>query len=250
MSSGTISSEAIRNSFHTLRQYIRDLQDSAPLDSATIAQRFSIFSTKLRLLVNFAEKDDVCRWLARVLHARAGSVVPWFRAICAGEIREIEDVASVQLAHRYAVLEAIKRSAIDLRTFVSTVCARPGGFVEAFIAFRHLYIDEFRTRMEALLDQMESHLDGQNAPFDTLVQTALSDLDGPPVAEAPAKPGRKEPVRKAAKKTAKKAAKKAAKKTAQKTAQKTAKKTAKKATKKTAKKATKKAAKRAARKRR
>jgi hypothetical protein len=232
-----------------LRGYMDDLTKSAPADRSSIATRFSSFNTKLRLVVNCIEKDDVLRYVAAALHGNGHDAVRWFKELAEGKNTRLDATPGVELSNRYLALYEIKRGRIDLRSFVSARYADESGFPAAFIRFRDDYISAFETDMGAFLGRIEGRLAGQDGPFDEAVWATLQVMDAPPAPKKKAtkkKATKKTTTKKAVKKTTKKkAAKKSAKKTA---AKKTAKKKAAKKTaaKKTAKK--KKAAKKTTRK--
>lgn len=175
MSSGTFGAQAIEHSMRTLSGYVHDLVDAGEGRSTTVATRFAGFNTKLRLLINYMERDDVVRWLARELHVRSSNVKEWFARISAGGERTCPAGGAAQLAHRYALLLEIKRHGIDLRNFVSTMFGGSGSFDEAFSAFRDGLLQPFSDDVDALAKRLVGLAQRQpQAGLDELIDAALA----------------------------------------------------------------------------
>jgi hypothetical protein len=172
----------VRSTLRTLRDYVRDLLEA----------RFDEFGTKLRLFVNFCEKDDVFRVIARHLHARAGNVREWFSAVAAGGAGDVP-AGAAGLAHRYMTLAEIKRQGIDLRNFVSTLYSGAGGMTAAFAAFKTEFLEPFAKTLLAILDRIEEALAQDPAAkldLDEAVARELAKADG----QAPASAAAAEPL--------------------------------------------------------
>src|SRR5438105_14540596 len=108
----TYSAVEIRSTLNTFREYLRDLVET----------KFDNFGTKLRLFINFCERDDVVRVLARELHTRTADVKEWWAASTAeGKMRPIPQGATERLAHMYKVLLDVKQQRIDLRNLLSSL---------------------------------------------------------------------------------------------------------------------------------
>lgn len=214
MSSGPLDSQAVRNALQTLRGYLSDLVGATPADATTIVTRFQVFQTKLRLLVNYMEQDDHIRWISEPLHRAIGRRKDWFTEVAAGADPTLPEGAGSLLSHRYLCLVEIKKTHIDMRTFVSTLFGGRGDYTEAFRAFRAEYIDGLSEGLLAYLGGIEARIgSADRIVLDQAASEVLAAMDAAPKkASAPKK--KASSGRKAAKKPAKKKPGKAATKAA------------------------------------
>ncbi|GIW71333.1 MAG: hypothetical protein KatS3mg102_0875 [Planctomycetota bacterium] len=188
MSSGRFGEDAVRASFWTLGDYLRDLLAATETTASTIATRFNSFSTKLRLVVNYVERDDVARWLARALHEGAAQARAWYREAVAGRAPALPASVAERLALRFGLLADIKRGAVDLRGLVSTLYGERGSFETAFEAFRREFLQPFVDELDRLMRLILQCVAARPASaFDEIVQEALR-LLGPEEALPPAEP--------------------------------------------------------------
>lgn len=183
----TYSAAEIRSTLRTFREYLRDLASS----------RFVEFSTKLRLFVNFAEKDDAVRVIARRLHTRAGDAQRWFQESAQkGVAQALPGGPADRLAHMYKVLLELKHQRIDIRNFLSTLFTS-ASIEEAHRRFQAAWLSELETLVRGLAERIEAKLDGrEKADLEALVDAALeAPAESPAAAAAPAvraKPAAKE----------------------------------------------------------
>jgi hypothetical protein len=170
--------EPIRLALGTLRGYVGDLVDSAPSHDASITTRFAQFTTKLRLLMNYCERDEVIRWVTQELHHRGENPVAWFHQRADGEApARPTSPRSHALAHTYRTLLAIKKNQLELRAFVSSIYADKGGYQNAFRAFREEYVLKLRDGLLGLAASLEERLAEDAVDMDTLVSEAYAAFD-------------------------------------------------------------------------
>jgi hypothetical protein len=111
-----ISPAALKASFGTLRGYLDDLARA----------QFKDHATKLRLFVNYFQKDDTVRYLADRLHTRLADVL---EAALKPEVVLPEDPAD-RLAFVYGVVYHLKQGhKLEVREFLSR--AIPGSSLDA-----------------------------------------------------------------------------------------------------------------------
>jgi hypothetical protein len=177
--SDTFTPGEIRSTLGTLRGYLRDLAEA----------KFEQFTTKLRLFVNFCEKDDIVRVIARNLHVRSGDVKAWFTAVAAGAAPELPQGAVERLAHRYMTLSEMKRQGLEPRTFISTVFSGHSIFNEAWAAFRADYLEPFAQDFVRRLEALEAKLpEAPDARVDLEAAVAEALASEQPATPAPAAP--------------------------------------------------------------
>lgn len=189
--SETFTTLEIRSTMRTLRDYLRDL----------LAAGFEQFQTKLRLFVNFCEKDEVMRVLARDLHLRAGDVRAWFAGVVAGGAIELPKDAARRLAHQYMSLSEMKRQGIDVRNFISTLYStQAGGFLGAFASFKSEWLEPFANELLRRVEAIEAALPKDpsgKVDLDQVVARALERAEE--TVKAPARAGAKKAAAAAAK---------------------------------------------------
>jgi hypothetical protein len=180
----TYSAIEIRSTIRTFREYLRDL----------IETKFDQFGTKLRLFVNFCERDDVVRVLARELHTRTGDVREWFAASTAeGAARPLPKDAVGRLAHQYKVLLEMKQQRIDARALLSSLFAGPS-MNDSFQHFREAWLEGLRVSFDRVFGRIERDLEGkERVELDGLVARALSEEAPAAPAPKPAAPPAAEP---------------------------------------------------------
>jgi hypothetical protein len=177
------TADEIRSNFNTLRAYLRDLVEAS----------FEQFSTKLRLFVNYCEKDEVVRVIARSLHGRAGDVKAWFTSVAAGGAADLPKAASARLAHYFMTLSELKRQGLEVRQLVSTMYGSRGGFKESYAAFQSEFLAPFAQDLLARLGRIEAALPGDgNGRVDldaafagALEERAAAEPGKPPIESKP-----------------------------------------------------------------
>lgn len=137
--------DALRSALKTLRGYLDDLARSS----------FEDHATKLRLFVNYFQKDDVVRYLAERLHMRLRDVL---KQVLAPKLELPADPLD-RLAFIYEVLFHLKLGdRLDVREFLSR--AFEGGSMESkWDDFRNRWLQalvegfrELNERIDAILD--------------------------------------------------------------------------------------------------
>src|SRR5581483_694730 len=185
---------ALRDALKTLRGYLDDLARSS----------FDEHATKLRLFVNYFQKDDTVRYLAERLHMRLRDVL---RQALAPKLELPADPLD-RLAFIYEVLFHLKGGErLDVREFLSR--AFEGGSIEAkWDDFRRRWLQalvegfrDLNERIEAILDEdpvdpelifhiaMHSGVDdefGDPEPEVQVPPAAPTELELTPVRDAPA----------------------------------------------------------------
>ena len=138
--------DALRNALTTLRGYLDDLARSS----------FDEHATKLRLFVNYFQRDDTVRYLAERLHMRLRDVLRQALA----PMLELPTDPLDRISFIYEVLFHLKSGErLDVREFLSR--AFEGGSIEAkWDDFRNRWlaalVEGFRDlneRIEAILDE-------------------------------------------------------------------------------------------------
>jgi hypothetical protein len=138
--------DALRNALTTLRGYLDDLARSS----------FDDHATKLRLFVNYFQKDDTVRYLAERLHMRLRDVL---RQALAPKLDLPSDPLD-RISFIYEVLFHLKSGErLDVREFLSR--AFEGGSIEAkWDDFRRRWLSalvegfrDLNERIEAILDE-------------------------------------------------------------------------------------------------
>ena len=175
--SDTFTTIEIRSTLRTLRDYLRDFSES----------NWDQFQTKLRLFINFCERDDVLRVIARNLHLRAGDVKAWFSGVTAGQVAELPKAAAERLAHQYMTFAEMKRSGIDVRNFISTIYShQSGGFAAAFAGFKNEFMGPFAAELLRRAERIEAALPQDPSGKVDLGEMIERDLaDEPAAAAAP-----------------------------------------------------------------
>lgn len=189
------STVEVRSTFRTFEGYLRDLRDA----------RFHEFSTKLRLFVNFCEKDDTFRVLTRHLHVRGGDPREWFTAsAAAGKMQPLPDAPVDRLALMYRVLFEVKNQRIDLRNLLSTLFTA-ATIEESQKGFAARWLDAMEGAFRRFFAGVAPHLEGkEQVDFEEAAAEALGALDAiaapgaaAPGAAAPAEAGKPAAGRKA-----------------------------------------------------
>lgn len=174
----TYSAVEIRSTIRTFQEYLRDLTDA----------KFETFQTKLRLFVNFCERDDAVRILARELHTRSGDVRDWFSAsAAAGVAQPLPETPVGKLSHQYKVLLELKQQRIDLRNLLSSLFS--AGPIEAsHKKFRETWLEALRASFQRVFAKIEQQLEGkERVDLEAAVMAALAPEAEP--AKTAAKPG-------------------------------------------------------------
>jgi hypothetical protein len=137
--------EALKAALQTLRGYLDDLARSS----------FDEHATKLRLFVNYFQKDDVVRYLAERLHMRLRDVL---KQLSAPKLELPVDPLD-RLAFIYEVLFHLKSGdRLDVREFLSR--AFEGGSIEGkWEDFRNRWLQALVEGMRELNERIESILD-------------------------------------------------------------------------------------------
>ena len=137
--------EALRAALKTLRGYLDDLARSG----------FDDHATKLRLFVNYFQRDDVVRYLAERLHMRLRDVL---KQLNAPKLDLPADPLD-RLAFIYEVLFHLKSGdRLDVREFLSR--AFEGGSIEAkWEDFRNRWLQALVEGMRELNERIDSILD-------------------------------------------------------------------------------------------
>ncbi len=174
----------VRSTFETFRGYQRDMIEAS----------FDHFQTKLRLFVNFCEKDDVFRVVTRFLHLRVGDVREWyFRAADAGGSKEMPAEPADWLATVYKLLLELKQQRLDLRNLLSSLFSARS-LPEAFSDFKTRWLERYQREMNERLAAVERRIPedvGAKVPLEDVVAEAFG-AAAPPmpgeIAPAPAPP--------------------------------------------------------------
>ena len=199
--SDLVSPDALRATFTTLRGYLDDLAGAS----------FADHSTKLRLFVNYFQKDDGTRFLAERLHLRLRDTL----AKAQRRTPELPARPLDRLAFVYEVVFHLKQGQkLEMREFLSR--AFEGPTIEArWDAFRASWLGALREGLTLFLARIEPYLVGEGVSpeevtrlgLHTTVEEDLEELERPPPspvarpapppapATAPAKAPAREPVR-------------------------------------------------------
>src|SRR5688572_13862891 len=135
----------LRSSLGTLRGYLDDLAKSS----------FDDHATKLRLFVNYCQKDDTIRYLADRLHMKVRDVL---KVLHAPKL-ELPNDPLDRVAFVYEVLFHLKQGfRLDVREFLSR--AFQGGTIEAkWEDFKNTWMKALVEGFAELTDRIESALD-------------------------------------------------------------------------------------------
>jgi hypothetical protein len=175
----TYSANDIRATMRTFQEYLRDL----------VEVKFDQFQTKLRLFINYCEKDDHARFIAQRLHAGAADVREWFAsAATAGATPALPGDALGRLAHQYRVLLDLKQQRIDLRNFLSTLFAS-GSIQEAHARFRQSWLEPMQASFARYFQIADAELGAaERADVTALFDSAFARLasEAAPAARAAA----------------------------------------------------------------
>lgn len=174
----TYSTIEIRSTLRTFQEYLRDLAGA----------KFDQFNTKLRLFINFCEKDDTFRVIARNLHEHAHDAREWFtESAAAGKAKDLPRDAVDRLSHMYRVLLDLKTQRLDIRNFLSTLYSAPSAN-ESLQRFSASWLEGMQDLFNKLFGAMEGELSGkERIELEGLVAGALAKMQAAS-APAPAKP--------------------------------------------------------------
>jgi len=182
----------IRSALRTFQEYMRDLSEA----------KFDQFQTKLRLLLNYCEKDDHFRLIAQQLHGRAPDMREWFAQASAAGTNDLPQEPVARLASQYRLLLDLKQQKIDLRNFLSTLFTG-ASIQEAHGRFRAAWLEPMQHGFQRIFTVMEREI-GAKERVDLLglVDAAFSEASSPAkpaaaaakAAPAPAKPASPAPA--------------------------------------------------------
>ncbi len=192
--SDTYTAVEVRSTIRTFRDYLNDLV-RAPFDQ---------FPTKLRLFVNFCERDEAFRLVAHHLTARGTSPREWYTQAAqpGGRTEMPEGLGRFdRLGFVYRTLHEVKQQRIDLRSLLSTLFRGMTSITDAFARFKATWLEPFRSDLSAALDAIERALPEDGAEdkvdFGALAYGALEGgerrrkapaAERPPAQRAPAAP--------------------------------------------------------------